>query len=233
MSSAHEKSLIQRILDSFFPPNIDFFKLIEAQAETLVQAMDCFETYMRTHDSKHGDRVLDLEHAADDLKHDSLDQLNRAFATPIDREDILKAITSLDEILGYAKTTVREMNLLGVTPDEAMLRMAELLASGARELQIGYSKLSRQPAEAEPHAQQAHKTERRIEDEYRHAVARLLDERRILIDPGTDCHESLAQSLSRLVETLRYRELYRHLSNAGDRMETAAEILHNVIVKMI
>ena len=111
--------------------------------------------------------------------------------------------------------------------------MAELLASGARELQRGYSKLKGQPGEAERHAQAAHKAERRIEDEYRRAVAHLLDERRILVDPGMDCHESLAQSLGRLVETLRRRELYRHLSNAGDRLETAAEILHNVIVKMI
>ena len=49
----------------------------------------------------------------DELKRRNMVVLNQAFATPMDREEIYRAIEGIDHVINYAKTTVREMELLG------------------------------------------------------------------------------------------------------------------------
>ena len=67
---------------------------------------------MRTGDPGLAQRVRDLEHEGDDLKSANLDTLNSAFSTPMDREELYRAIATIDHIMNYAKTTIREMDTL-------------------------------------------------------------------------------------------------------------------------
>ena len=55
--------------------------------------------------------------------------------------------------MNYAKTTVREMQVLGVAPDDVTRDLAVLLKEGTESLNAGYQALSTSPAAAEPHAQ--------------------------------------------------------------------------------
>jgi uncharacterized protein Yka (UPF0111/DUF47 family) len=54
--------------------------------------------------------VIDAEHEGDRLKVRNLTLLNEAFSTPIDREDLHRAIINLDEIINSCKTIVAEMD---------------------------------------------------------------------------------------------------------------------------
>lgn len=220
------------MIDRLFPKATDFFGLLDAQCAILVEAVTVFNQFMTENSPELGARVLQLEHAGDDLKHRHMDELNRTFATPIDREDIVKAIVSLDDILGYAKTTVREMEILQVEPDLPMRQMAASILEGTLALQQGYSKLKKHPLEAEPHARRAHKTERRVEKIYRFAVSQLFDDQRLIESIELSEDHAVATAITGVVRMLRRRELYRHLSNAADRIEIAAEILHDIVVKI-
>lgn len=220
------------MIDRFFPKAVDFFALLDAQCDIVAETITVFDRFMREDNSELAAKVLQLEHAGDDLKHHHMDELNKTFATPIDREDIAKAIVSLDDIVGYAKTTVREMELLDVKPDQWMQEMAALILEGTLSLQAGYRKLKKHPLEAEPHAQHAHKTERKVEKVYRNAVSELLDDKRLIESIQSSDNPELATVITGVVQMLRRRELYRHLSNAADRIEIAAETLHNIVVKV-
>jgi uncharacterized protein Yka (UPF0111/DUF47 family) len=226
------KNFVSRMIDRIFPRTIDFFALLDAQCEIVVEAITAFDQFMKENRPELGERVLALEHAGDEMKRQHMDELNRTFATPIDREDIVKAIVSLDEILGYAKATVREMEILQVDPDLPMQQMAGRILEGSVSLQQGYSKLKKHPLEAEPHAENARKTERRIEKIYRSAVSKLFDEKRLLESIQSSGDEAIVTAVTGVVKMLRRRELYRHLSNAADRIEIAAETLHDIIVKI-
>lgn len=227
------RTFFGRLLERVFPRAPDFHRLLDDQCDLAVETMTTFVEFMEQGAPEKGARVRELEHHGDDLKHRNMDTLNRSFATPIDREDIVRAVVTLDDVIDYAKTTVREMEILQVSPDDAMREMAALLLEGTRSLQRGYAKLRGTPLEAEPDAQAAHKTERGIEKIYRRAVANLLDEERIkrLVDAAGD--EDRAAGILAVVRMLRRRELYRHLSNAADRVEVAAEALRDIIVKSI
>ena len=193
--------------------------------------------------------VRRLEREGDGLKALNIDTLNRSFSTPYDREDIYRAIIAIDDSVNYAKTTVREMEILEVSSDLHTLEMAGLLRQGAMALRAGFAKLKLDTSEAEQDADAVRKAERQVEEAYRRALAELFDMERYLRDRAKrheaaakelatpnetterrDCPADVA-GLSFVLEALKRREIYRHLSNASDRIAFAADILHDIVVK--
>jgi hypothetical protein len=67
--------------------------------------------------------------------------LTNAFITPIDSEDIYVMSERLDAVLNGAKDTVRQAEVMGMEPDEAVAAMATLLADGARQLATAFERL--------------------------------------------------------------------------------------------
>ncbi|MFT5175120.1 MAG: hypothetical protein ACI8W7_003309 [Gammaproteobacteria bacterium] len=242
-------SRFSRLLGAMFPRMPDFHGLLNDQCDLVVRAMDEFVAFMQTGDEVKAREVRRLEHEGDKLKVRNIDVLNRSFSTPFDREDIYRAITAIDEGLNYAKTTVREMEVLGVTPDTHTLEMAQLLHQGAQALQTGFARLKANPLAAERDAAAVRKTERQAEKVYRRAIAELFDaehyardlaERRkapgenlqLFLEPmeQAEC-SSVVKGISFVMEVLKRREIYRHLSNAADHLAHAGDILHDIVVK--
>lgn len=233
-----------------FPRTPDFHFLLSEQCELVAAGTESLLDYMRSADISHADRVIELESVGDAVKARNITTLHQAFATPFDREDIYRSIAALDEILNYAKTTVREMRGLQLGPDEHTCAMAELLHEGALALQKGYHQLKEQPLLAEEGAESARKTERATERIYLRALSELFDAHHYL-DTLTAEQQQTAESLDVLmqeltaremsavgsavgfvVEILRRREVYRHMSNASDRVARAGEVLHDIVAKI-
>ena len=105
------------------------------------------------------------------------------------------------------------MDVLGLTPDKHCVEMAMHLKIGADALATGYACLAKTPATAAAHADAARKAERKVEKVYRRAIAELFR--------GED-----------YINMFKRREIYRHLSNAADRMANCANTLHDIVVKM-
>ena len=227
-------SAVSRIVDRVFPRMPDFYGLINAQCELVCDAMEVFVQYMETGDPQFGDRVRAMEKDGDELKARNMEVLSRAFATPMDREDIYRAIMTIGEILNYAKTTVREVDALGLQPDAHMADMARLIRDGSQCLRDGYAKLSSSPAEADRDAGAARKAERRTEKVYRAALTELFDADEHIRALGRKdrADDAEANAMAYVIEMFKRRELYRHLSNAADRLEHAGGVLHDIVVQI-
>ena len=208
-----KRSLLKVILDRVFPKTPNFFQLLTDQSIMVSHAVATFVEYIETGDPALGKMIKKEEHEADIVKVKNLHTLNEAFSTPIDREDLYRAITDLDEVVNYCKATVNEMDILGLTPDVHMLEMARQLKDGVDALTRGFSKLGTTPAEAQQDADAARKAERRVEKLYRKALADLFQ--------GDD-----------YINMFKRREIYRHLSNSADRMSHGANTLHDIVVKI-
>lgn len=242
---------LMRLVHRLFPPAADFYAMLQAQCELVVVGTERLEAYMTNPSAELADAVRKAEHQGDTLKSEHIDALQRSFSTPMDREDIYRAIIAIDDVLNYAKSTVREMELLELPPDEHTLEMAKRLSEGGRALRDGFSILETDPAAADRAAQHGHKTERRTERIYRRAIAELFDVAHYaktltaaqredaralaeLLQPVCEPDAmAIATSVAFVLEILKRREVYRHLSNAADRIERAAEILHDIAVKAI
>ena len=78
--------------------------------------------------------VRRLEGEADDLRRDLINEINRSFVTPIDREDLFALSRTIDDVLDYGYTTVDEMIILGLKPNPYLQSMVSILREGAEEL---------------------------------------------------------------------------------------------------
>ena len=207
------KSVFRRLFDRVFPKTSDFMALLAEQAAHVAHTTRSLVEFMESGDAELARVVKKDEHEADLIKIRNLHLLNEAFSTPIDREDIYRAIMSLDEIVNYCKSTVSEMDVLGVTPDKHCLEMAIHLQLGVDALVTGFSELATNPADAAHSADAARKAERKVEKLYRRSLADLFQ--------GDD-----------YLSMFKRREIYRHLSNAADRMAQCANTLHDIVVKI-
>lgn len=213
MSEQAQPPLLRRIIERIFPKTPNFFALLTEQCEHVAQTTGRLVEFMESGDAAVGQCIRQDEHEADRVKVRNLHALNEAFSTPIDREDLYRAIVDLDEIVNYCKTTVSEMEVLGLGPDKHCLDMAMHIKLGTDALTHGYASLAKETAAAAIDADTARKAERRVEKAYRHAIAELF--------VGDD-----------YIHMFKRREIYRHLSNAADRMANCANTLHDIVVKM-
>lgn len=208
-----EKSFFLRSIERIFPKSPDFFAMLAEQSLQAAHTAGMLVEYMETDNPEMNVEIRKDEHVADTIKVRNIHALNEAFSTPIDREDIYRAIMDLDEIVTYCKTAVKEMSMLGVTPDAYTLELAKLLKEGTDAVASGFGKLAVNPQMAATDADTARRAERRVEKLYRKALADLFQ--------GED-----------YINMFKRREIYRHLSNAADRMAHSANTLHDIVVKM-
>jgi predicted phosphate transport protein (TIGR00153 family) len=193
-----------------------FIKLIHDQAAFTLEGMEALKIYM-SGDTSAASRLIDAEKQADEARRILIAELNKTFITPFDREDIFSLSRTIDDVLDYAYSTVTEMEVLKVRPTTYMASIASLLRDAAYELLMAVDRLEQHPEVANEHAQRAKSLENRVEGVYREALADLF---------------SGAEDIKHIMKMLKSREVYRHLSNAADRGDEAANVIADIVVKI-
>ena len=193
-------------------------ELLIRQAEFTHQGLQLLQSYTRDPQPETAQQLRSVEKDADEVRRMLIDELNRNFITPLDREDIFALSRAVDDVVDYADTTVDEMVLLGIEPTPFLERMASLLTDAAAEIHKGVLRLQDRPSVANEHAMRAKALENRVERVYREAIADLF---------------SGPRDLDHVVEMLKLREIYRHLSNAADRGDEAANVIADIVVKKV
>ena len=196
-----------------------FIQLIHNQAALTMEGIEALNTYMENKDSEAAALLTMKEKDADEARRILIDELNRTFVTPFDREDIFSLSRAIDDVLDYAYSTVDEMEILNVEPTAYMQRIASLLKDAAYELLIAVERLEEHIGVAGDHAQRAKALENRVESVYREALADLFN-------------EATGSDNDAIVKLLKQREVYRHLSNAADRGDEAANVIADIVVKV-
>ncbi len=194
-----------------------FVGLIHDQATLTLEGMDALKAFLDTGDPASSALLNTKEKEADEARRILIDELNRTFVTPFDREDIFTLSRTIDDVLDYAYSTVIEMEILKVGPTPFMVRIASLLRDAAYELSAAVGCLQEHPTEASKHARRAKELENGVEGVYREAIADLF---------------SGAEEIQHVVKMLKLREVYRHMSNAADRGDEAANVIADIVVKL-
>jgi uncharacterized protein len=194
-----------------------FIKLIHDQAALTLAGLEALKAYMTNADSSAAANLTAKEKEADEARRILIYELNKTFITPFDREDIFALSRAIDDVLDYAYSTVTEMQVLKVEPTSYMQRISSLLRDAAYELLMAVERFEDHTGVAGDHAQRAKALENKVEDIYREALADLF---------------SGAEDLAHVVKMMKQREVYRHLSNAADRGDEAANVIADIVVKI-
>ena len=222
---------LQRLWYQIFPRVPDFHGMVCEQADCLLEAIRCLQAYLSNPQPEKAADIRDCVRRGHRLRRRNEELLLRSFITPIDREDIFNMILRTDHVFDYVKTALREIEALELRGDQWMQSILVHLANGAQELANGIRVFSESPARAGPPAQAIRAAERHVEKIYRKALIdmykgeghqRLLHE----IEQG-----DLRHCAEALIEVMKRREIYRHLSNAADRLAHAGSQLYDMSVK--
>lgn len=154
----------------------------------------------------------DVEYRGDRIRQAILDELQHTFITPFDREDINELSRAIDDIADYAESTVKEIVLYEIEPDAFIRSMVVVLNEAVEALRDAIAALGSNRGRSTTLAHLAKAKENRIEELYRRAIVHL--------GTQTDIHY-----------LIKLREVYRHLSNAADRVDTAANVITAIVVK--
>lgn len=193
-----------------------FLERLQQQCELSFEGTQALGDYMIKPNKKNARRVQELEKEADEVRRILVDELNRTFVTPLDREDIHALSRAIDDILDDTWFTINEMDILEVEPNEYLQNMTALLAQGAEEIKLAMQRLELHPNVASDHANRAKAINNRIETLYAEAIAELFRK---------------PKDLESVVNMLKLREIYRHLFHAAGRVSDAANTVDDIVVK--
>jgi uncharacterized protein len=196
-------------------PNRFIARLLE-QSCIVVEGTSALVDYMNKPGKKNAARVHDIERKADEVRRILIDELNRTFVTPFDREDLFSLSRAIDDVLDYAYSTTNEMDILNVDPNDHLRAMAGLLHSAAQEIQLAMERLEHHPGVADGHAIRVKAIENQMDTLYAEALADLFKDPRNLKD---------------VVNMMKLREIYRHVYHAVGSAEQAANIINDILMK--
>lgn len=199
--------------DFFLPKRKDFLEMLAIQADKTLAGMKALREFMDEVSPLKGGRVKEIEIEADDLRLNLINELNAAFVTPIDREDIFALSRAIDDIIDYGQRTVEEMLIYEVKPTPEMQRMIEILVGATENISYAILDLKANPGIVLDHVIKVKKAENHIEHLYHEALVNLFGNKNTIY-------------------ILKMRELYRHLSNSADRCDEAANIISDIVIKI-
>jgi predicted phosphate transport protein (TIGR00153 family) len=125
------------------PQETSFFSLFATSASLLVDATRELTNMLETDLSGRqqiAERLVDLEHAADEATHEIISKVNSSFITPFDREDIHNLAANLDDCMDHLEHAA---DLIG------LYRLTELPEGMAEQFSI-LSRMAELTAEAMP-----------------------------------------------------------------------------------
>lgn len=192
----------------------DFYSLLRRQSQKTLEAITALHEYMITGDAESGQRVIAIEKEADEQRRMLIDCLNNSLVTPMDREDIFRLSGEIDDIADYARTTVEEMDIYELSPTETLREMVQILLEATQYIFDAIKHLKDDKAVATGNTVKAKKLENELERIYRIKLKELVQQEDFCF-------------------VLKMREVYRHISNLADRIDTAANTIANIVVKAI
>ncbi|MCF2665142.1 DUF47 family protein [Oscillibacter valericigenes] len=193
--------------------SLNFYALLIQQAQVIRDAVAALCAFCEDPTQEKGDFVKVKEKEADTIRRQLVEDINRTFITPIDRDDLYRLSTSIDDLADYAWTTVKEVRIYDIQPDEHLLAMSRTLLQMADGLLICMQKLEKDHAGVAAEATKVKKLENALNVQFHQSIAELFE---------TDDIKKI----------LKYREIYSHMNHAADKGDFSADILLDIVVKL-
>ena len=204
---------MKKILQFMLPKKVDFYALLSEQAHKTLDGIGELLEYMKSGEKSWADRVRETEQAADLKRRALLDELDKTFITPFEREDIYTLSRAIDDIIDYGDSTLEEMEVFGLEPTDELRQMVAIILDLARAICLAVDHLENSRAQSCEAVVQAKSLENKIEQLYRSLLAQLFENEDIKY-------------------VFKMREIYRHLSNCADKGDLAADAIGHIIIKM-
>lgn len=161
------------------------------------------------------EKMKEYETKGDTFVHEVITELNDAFITPIEREDILQLAMSMDDVLDGLEACAALFEMYSMTQaDEFMLSFVDAIQGSVHEIDKAIELLSN----------------KKLLQIREHAIK--------IKDYESKCDNILRQSIKNLfsvekdpIRIIQYKEIYEELEDIADFSQTVANTLETIIMK--
>ncbi len=161
-------------------------------------------------------RIKEIEHEADVITHNCVEALHKTFITPLDRNDIHRLISKMDDVMDSVDGVAGRIALYKLTEMTPEIKsLAEILAQSAVEVQHAVNGLRnlRNADAIREWCIEVNRLENDADAVLREAIANLFASEK---DP---------------IKVIMWKEIYEILEKATDRCEDVANIIEGVVLE--
>ncbi|MBM7694239.1 putative phosphate transport protein (TIGR00153 family) [Peribacillus deserti] len=162
------------------------------------------------------DTMKDYEHKGDSYVHEIIKDLNNAFITPIEREDILLLAMTMDDVLDGLESSSALFEMYSViNADDYMLKFVDAIRDCAIEIEKSVALLT---------------NKKKFTQIREHAIK--------IKELESICDGILRQSIKNLftvekdpIRIIQYKEIYENLEDIADSCQSVANALETIVMK--
>jgi uncharacterized protein Yka (UPF0111/DUF47 family) len=192
--------------------------MLENQGTNLVTATSSLVELLMYFDdlTDRKSRIKDLEHKGDKITHDLFAITSQTFVTPLDREDISRLTTAIDQIVNYVDESSDKLIMFKIKePTPYMIELAKVLLSASQEIYMLIKRLRKfkNANDLVVHCRTIRKYEHEGDIIYRNAIAKLFE------------------TNTNAVEIIKLKDVYESLEASIDRCQDTADIVEDIALK--
>ena len=200
------------------PKETSFYDFFEEHARLTVNGTAEFVSLVSSGaniDAK-AKRIKEIEHETDVITHRCVGALHKVFITPLERDDIYRLITKMDDIMDYVEAGAERIALYEIrefTPE--VVDLADTLWRASKDVEEALNGLRdlKNPKRILEKCVDINRLENEADAILRRALARMFKEERYPI------------------KIIKWKEIYEHLEGATDRCEDVANIIEGVVLE--
>jgi predicted phosphate transport protein (TIGR00153 family) len=200
------------------PHDKSFFNHFEAQGKKTVEGCRAFKQMIDDPTALEGkaEGIKQIEHECDEITHAVVEALHKTFITPIDRNDIYRLITKMDDIMDLVEAAAERLALYDMPKmTKEAGDLATCLVQSAEHVLGAVSGIRNldKPNGILQHCVEINRLENAADGILRTALARLFREEK---DP---------------ISVIKWKEIYETLEAATDRCEDVANVIEGVVLE--
>lgn len=187
-------------------------ELAKKSVETAESLVNLLSDLGNTELIKH---IHHLETEADVLTRDIFSELNKTFITPLDREDMQRIASKIDDVIDFMDgISARIYSYQITTPPPYAKEMAQELVKSTKEVEYMISKLQRikNPQDMIAHCRNTSDIEHKVDELYRDAIRDLFK--------STDA-----------IHIIKLKDIYETMETASDRCVDVADVIEDIVLK--
>jgi hypothetical protein len=161
-------------------------------------------------------KLKEVEHEGDKKQHEILEQLNKTFITPIDREDIYIIAKDMDDIIDYIESTASRFVMFNVNEcTEDAISLSKMIVQCCKELIVIMEELKNM------------KTSKQLSK-------KIIEVNRIEEDGDVISRKAIGDIFRKdikVIDVIKWREIYQYLEDTLDACEDLANVIEGVVMK--
>ena len=160
-------------------------------------------------------KIHQLETEADVLTRDIFSELNKTFITPLDREDMQRIASKVDDVIDFMDGIAARIYSYKITSVPPYCKeMAIELVKATKEVEYMISKLQRikDPKDMIQHCRNTSDIEHTVDDLYREAISELFE--------SDDA-----------IKIIKLKDIYETMETASDRCVDVSDVIEDIVLK--